>query len=131
MNTTKKISYDDTRDCAIRIIDKLIDLGLLDDNDDHYFDIQDTIQDEYNNLLGLDIDDQFEGFFTMEKFARKCTITGQGMNEGWYCEGLDTYIKTEADAINFVNQHTYADLECAYNDEFIYYTEWDSEEEIQ
>ena len=68
MNTTKKISYDDTRDCAIRIIGKLIDIGLLEDNDDHYFDIQDTIQDEYNNLLGLDIDDQFEGIFTMEKF---------------------------------------------------------------
>ena len=56
----KKITYDDTRDCAIRIISKLIDLGLLEDNDDHYFDIQDTITEEYNELLGLDIDDNFE-----------------------------------------------------------------------
>jgi hypothetical protein len=60
MSATKKVTYDDTRDCAIRIIGKLIDLGLLEDNDDHYFDIQDTIQDEYNELLGLDIDDQFD-----------------------------------------------------------------------
>ena len=60
MSNTKKVTYDDTRDCAIRIIGKLIDLGLLEDNDDHYFDIQDTIQDEYNELLGLDIDDPFE-----------------------------------------------------------------------
>lgn len=56
----KPITYDDTRDCAIRIIHKLIDLGLLEDNDDHYFNIQDTITEEYNELLGLDIDDNFE-----------------------------------------------------------------------
>lgn len=56
----KTITYDDTRDCAIRIIHKLIDLGLLEDNDDTYFDIQDTITEEYNELLGLDIDDNFE-----------------------------------------------------------------------
>lgn len=66
---------------------------------------------------------------TMDKFARKCDITNKGMNEGWYCECLDTYIKNEADAINFVNNNTYADLECAYNDDFIYYTEWDAEDE--
>ena len=56
----KAVTYDDTRDCAIRIISKLIDLGLLEDNEDMYFDIQDAITDEYNELLGLDIDDKFE-----------------------------------------------------------------------
>jgi hypothetical protein len=56
----KTLTYDDTRDCAIRIIEKLIDLGLLEDNDNTYFDIQDAITDEYNELLGLDIDDKFE-----------------------------------------------------------------------
>lgn len=56
----KKITYDDTRDCAIRINDKLINAGFLEEDDDYYFEIQDTIQDEYNRLLGLDIDDQFE-----------------------------------------------------------------------
>jgi len=57
---SKKISYDDTRDVCIRVIDKLIALGLLEDDDNHYFEIQDTIHDEINQLLGLDIDDNFE-----------------------------------------------------------------------
>ena len=56
----KKISYDDTRDVSIRVIKKLIDMGFIEDNDDHYFEIQDTIHDEVNELLGLDIDDNFE-----------------------------------------------------------------------
>jgi len=59
----KKITYDDTRDCAIRIIESLIDRGFLKEEcleEDIYFDIQDTITEEYNELLGLDIDDNFE-----------------------------------------------------------------------
>ncbi len=54
-----KITYDDTRDIAIRCIDKLIDLKLLPE-DEHNFEVQDLIQDEINNVLGLDIDDNFE-----------------------------------------------------------------------
>lgn len=57
---SKKISYDDTRDVCIRVIEKLIDMGFIEDNDDHYFEIQDSIHDEVNELLGLDIDDNFE-----------------------------------------------------------------------
>ena len=57
---TKKITYDDTRDASIRVIKKLINLGLIEDNDDHYFEVQDTIQDEFNELLQLDMDDNFE-----------------------------------------------------------------------
>ena len=59
----RKITYDDTRDCAIRIIEKLNALGILPDtifDEDIYFDIQDSITEEYNELLGLDIDDNFE-----------------------------------------------------------------------
>ena len=59
----KKVTYDDTRDCAIRIIEKLNALGILPDtifDEDIYFDIQDSITEEYNELLGLDIDDNFE-----------------------------------------------------------------------
>jgi hypothetical protein len=57
---TKKITYDDTRDASIKVVEKLIDLGLLEDNDDHYFEVQDTIQDEFNELLQLDMDDNLE-----------------------------------------------------------------------
>jgi len=54
-----KITYDDTRDIAIRCIDKLIDLKLLPE-DEHNFEVQDLIQDEINSVFGLDIDDNFE-----------------------------------------------------------------------
>ena len=57
---SNKITYDDTKDASIRVIEKLINLGKLEDNDDHYFEVQDTIQDEFNELLQLDIDDNFE-----------------------------------------------------------------------
>lgn len=57
---TKQLTYDDTRDISIRIIEKLIELRHLQDNDDHYFEIQDIIHDEINEVLGLDIDDNFE-----------------------------------------------------------------------
>ena len=59
----RKITNDDTRDYAIRIIEKLNALGILPDtifDEDIYFDIQDSITEEYNELLGLDIDDNFE-----------------------------------------------------------------------
>ena len=55
----KKITYDDTRDIAIRCIDKLIDLKILQE-DEHNFEVQDLIQDEINEVLGLDIDEKFE-----------------------------------------------------------------------
>ena len=55
----KKITYDDTRDIAIRCVDKLIELDILSE-EEHNFEIQDLIQDEINNVLGLDIDDKFE-----------------------------------------------------------------------
>ena len=55
----KKIAYDDTRDIAIRCVDKLMDLKVLELDADN-FEVQDLIQDEINNVLGLDIDDNFE-----------------------------------------------------------------------
>tara|TARA_R110001599_G_scaffold39506_2_gene120856 strand:+ start:90 stop:293 length:204 start_codon:yes stop_codon:yes gene_type:complete len=55
----KKITYDDTRDIAIRCVDKLMDLKVLELDADN-FEVQDLIQDEINNVLGLDIDDNFE-----------------------------------------------------------------------
>jgi hypothetical protein len=54
-----RITYDDTRDIAIRCIDKLIDLKLLSEYE-HNFEVQDLIQDEINSVFGLDIDDNFE-----------------------------------------------------------------------
>ena len=53
------ITYDDTRDIAIRIISQLIEDGHVQESDDTYFEIQDIIQDAMNKVLGLDIDDNF------------------------------------------------------------------------
>ena len=59
----KTVTYDDTRDCAIRIIEGLSELGILSKDifeHEDYFSIQDMITEEYNELLGLDIDDNFK-----------------------------------------------------------------------
>ena len=53
------ITYDDTRDIAIRIISQLIEDGHVQESDDTYFEIQDIIQDAMNKVLGLDIDVNF------------------------------------------------------------------------
>ena len=57
--TFKEVTYDDTRDIAIRSIGKLLDKGLLKYNKDSYFSVQDIIQDEINDVLRIDIDDNF------------------------------------------------------------------------
>jgi len=54
-----KITYDDTRDIAIRCVDKLIELKLISE-DEHHFEIQDLIQDEINKVLGLEMDENEE-----------------------------------------------------------------------
>lgn len=57
--TFKEVTYDDTRDIAIRSIGKLLDKGLLKYNKDSYFSVQDIIQYEINDVLRIDIDDNF------------------------------------------------------------------------
>jgi hypothetical protein len=65
MAQSKTISYDDTRDVSIRILEYLIDNKYITEfeNENEYewdFHIQDVIQGEINDVLGLDIDDNFE-----------------------------------------------------------------------
>jgi hypothetical protein len=59
----KKVTYDDTRDVAIRVLEKLIEKGIIvpatDSDDESEFDVQDIIHEEINELLGLDIDNNF------------------------------------------------------------------------
>lgn len=49
----KIVTYDDTRDVAIRVVDTFIREGLIQENEDNEFDFQDTIHDAINLLLGL------------------------------------------------------------------------------
>lgn len=63
---------------------------------------------------------------TTEKFARKCDITNEGMNEG-YCilDGL-MYIKYDMDMLQHITDETdYDTLEEAYEDDYYYHTEWE------
>ena len=57
----KKVTYDDTRDVAIKVVEYLIDnkyITEFEDENQWDFHIQDVIHDEINDLLGLDIDEK-------------------------------------------------------------------------
>lgn len=57
----KKVTYDDTRDVAIRVVEELIANGYINEIDeDTHFEVQDEIHEGINELLGLDYDDNFE-----------------------------------------------------------------------
>lgn len=55
------LTYDDTRDIAIRIVDQVSSTKLIGE-DDHSFEVQDYVQDKINDFFGgLDIDEE-KGF---------------------------------------------------------------------
>lgn len=85
---------------------------------------------------------------TKTKYARRCDITGKGMNVGWIDEEESKYFKKEEDAANHIllilrkdestrnylgiDLNTVTNdklLEAGYNHYHIYYTEWDEIEE--
>ncbi len=61
INKEKVVTYDDTRDVAIRIVEYLIDNEFIEfdpyQEGDYPFEIQDEIHDEVNSLLGLKQDE--------------------------------------------------------------------------
>jgi len=75
------------------------------------------------------------------KYARKCTKTGKGMNEGWIDEDTDEYFKYKADAVIHIKEIMSEEfpmgweniddksdddiLDIGYNHYGVYYTEWD------
>ena len=66
------------------------------------------------------------------KYARRCDITGKGMNAG-YCIGDGAmYIKLEKDLDTHIQSGTdYKSVQDAYEDDYFYYTEWDAIDEDQ
>ena len=66
------------------------------------------------------------------KYARKCDVTGQGMNAGFcICDGA-MYIKSEKHMSEHITNDTdYASLEEAYEDDYYYYTEWEDQDDYQ
>ena len=75
----------------------------------------------------------------MEKYARKCSITSEGMNTGYvYLDG-DMYFKYEKDLVSYLrgmceDNENLSDeflLKESYNLEEYYYTEWEDEDEFE
>jgi len=72
------------------------------------------------------------------KYARKCSITGEGMNQGYIVGGC-TPVKYEKDLIALIRswnggRNGLSDedvLAESYKEEEYYYTEWDDENEHQ
>ena len=65
------------------------------------------------------------------KWARKCSVTGKGMNEG-YCffDGQD-YASDEESAKKLADEYEYKSLHDAWEDGAYYYTEWEDEDDFQ
>lgn len=87
------------------------------------------------------------------KYARQCSVTGEGMNAGWVGYDGDIYIKHQCDVIAWIKNEekceggvlhesenakrvqmyeNYTDnqwLDFAYNMDMVYWTEWEDEDE--
>jgi len=67
------------------------------------------------------------------KFARQCSITGEGMNRGYVISEGDFYIKDDSALLEkyIVENTKYKYINDAYADEFYYWTEWEDEDDYQ
>ena len=62
----------------------------------------------------------------MEKFARRCDVTGRGMNEGYVFGDGGMYASDKESAMKLATEnYGYDNLEDAYDDDVCYYTEWE------
>lgn len=66
------------------------------------------------------------------KYARQCSVTGEGMNKGFcICDGA-YYVSEEVGIEWWLKEHTsYKTAQEAYDDEYYYYTEWEDEDDYQ
>lgn len=65
----------------------------------------------------------------IERYARKDTVTGKGMNEGYIFEHLDFYCAAKIDAQRKCKELGYKNMKEAYKDEAYYWTEWEVDED--
>jgi hypothetical protein len=61
----------------------------------------------------------------MEKFARRCDVTGRGMNEGFCFGDGEKYACDDASALIIAKEYGYTSLYKAWRDDAYYYTEWE------
>jgi hypothetical protein len=63
------------------------------------------------------------------KFARRCDVSNEGMNEGWVIGDGVMYIKSETEAEKWAIENGYANIEDALDEDAIYWTEWEEIED--
>jgi hypothetical protein len=61
----------------------------------------------------------------MEKFARRCDVTGRGINEGFCFGDGEKYACDYESALLIAKEYGYESLKEAYKDDAYYYTEWE------
>ena len=62
--------------------------------------------------------------------VRICSITDEEMTEGWVVNDGELYFKYEKDALAWCIENEYEDIQSAYHDDVIYWTEWESSKNI-
>jgi hypothetical protein len=64
------------------------------------------------------------------KYARTCSVSGEGMNAGYcICDG-EAYVSEAVGIDYWLKEHTtYESAEEAYEDGYYYYTTWEDEDE--
>jgi hypothetical protein len=75
----------------------------------------------------------------MEKFARRCDVTGRGMNEGYVVGAGDLYFSKKKHLVEWLKGVAKEDklefdsdkemMDHYYNDDLYYYTEWEEIDE--
>ena len=60
----------------------------------------------------------------MIKFARKCDVTGRGMNEGYVFGDGEQYACDKESALKIAQEYGYEDLDEAFKDDAYDYAEW-------
>ena len=60
------------------------------------------------------------------KYARKCSITGRGMNRGWVFNDGEFYVKDDVLAHKHAVKLGYKDLIDSYNAKVSYWTTWEN-----
>lgn len=88
------------------------------------------------NIYKKSIEAYLENINEPTNWARKCDVTGEGMDKGYVVEEGNKYFKYEKDLINYLRQEYGAEekflsdafiLKEAYNNEEYYFTEWEED----
>jgi len=60
--------------------------------------------------------------------ARKCSIAGKEMKNGWVVLEGEMYIADEKDVLEYIKKVGYKDIEEAFDEGYIYWTQWIDED---